>query len=139
MRKYGLVLSVAAGAMLMAGCGGGGKSAAAPQPSAQTGSVAPTDSATPHPTGKTAKTGKPGKTAPGNPGPTVGPGAKCGTATVVSGHVTCAHVAKVFAVYATKKTPKGAATFSGWTCHSKTKAPKSVTCSRSGIVIRSGG
>jgi hypothetical protein len=137
MRKYGLVLSVAAGAVLMAGCGGGGKSAAAaPQPSAPTDSAASTDSATPHPTGKT---GKPGKTAPGNPGPTVGPGAKCGTATVVSGHSTCAHVAKVFAVYATKKTPKGAATFSGWTCHSKTKAPKSVTCSRSGIVIRSGG
>ncbi|MCW2889986.1 MAG: hypothetical protein QOE54_4793 [Streptosporangiaceae bacterium] len=134
MRKHGLVLSLAAGAVLLTGCGGGGSSTAAPQSVAPTDSATQTGTTTPQSTAKPRKTGK---AAPVKTGPTVGPGAKCGAATVVSGHTTCAHVAKVFTIYATKKTPKGTAAFSGWTCHSKTTAPKSVTCSRSGVVIRS--
>lgn len=140
MRKSGLVIGAVATAMLLTGCGSDGKKSAGASPSdPPTSSAAPTGGA---PTDGTAPSGGP-TTAPGKPGgkaapdgPLVGPGTKCGTVTVKVGRISCGHAQKVFGLYAQKKQPTGAATFSGWTCH-HTTAPKGTSCTRSGITIHS--
>jgi hypothetical protein len=130
-----MVVGLAAGAVLLAGCGGGGgksnanaSTAPSSAPSAapsDSGSAAPTDGAQP----SDAPSGGAGYT-----GPTVGPGHKCGTVTVVTGSIQCSHAEKIYELYAQNKKPDGKAIFNGWTC---TKEVVGVICSRSGIRLRS--
>ncbi|MEV5576086.1 hypothetical protein AB0L06_39160 [Spirillospora sp. NPDC052269] len=128
-------------ALLLAGCGGGGKKAAAdasPSDPASS-SAAPTDSADPSGPpagGPSTAPGKPGGKAAPPDGPLVGPGTRCGTVSVKAGRISCVHAQKVFGVYAQKKTPTGTAAFSGWTCR-HVAAPKGTSCTRSGITIHS--
>jgi hypothetical protein len=127
MRKYGLLLGVAVGAMVLTGCGGGSKASTLPTTSAST--PAATDSSNPSPT--TSATGK-GKVKV----KAAAKGAKCGTATVAAGTDPqgCAHVTKVFQIYTTKKSATGAAKFSGWDCK-KVTAKKIISCTKGTLTI----
>jgi hypothetical protein len=129
MRKYGLLLGVAVGAMVLTGCGGGSKASTNPSTNAST----PATSDSPNPT--TSATGK----AKGKAKVKVkaaAKGAKCGTATVAAGTDPqgCAHVTKVFQIYATKKSATGAAKFSGWDCK-KVTAKKIISCTKGTLTI----
>lgn len=127
MRKYGLLLGVAVGAMVLTGCGGGSKASTPPPTSTPTTS----DSGNPSPT--TSATGKAkGKVKV----KAAAKGAKCGTATVAAGTDPqgCAHVTKVFQIYATKKSATGAAKFSGWDCK-KVTAKKIISCTKGTLTI----
>jgi hypothetical protein len=136
--RYGMVVGLAAGAVLLAGCGGSGGSKnnadASTAPSAPP-SAAPTDSASAAPTDGAQPSGAPsGGAGSGYTGPTVGPGHKCNTVTVVTGSIQCSHAEKIFELYAQNKKPDGKATFNGWSCVKETVG---VICSRSGIRLRS--
>jgi hypothetical protein len=129
MRKYGLLLGVAVGAMVLTGCGGGSKASTPPTTNAST--TATSDPGSPSPT--TAATGKAkGKVKV----KAAAKGAKCGTATVAAGTDPqgCAHVTKVFQIYATKKSATGAAKFSGWDCK-KVTAKKIISCTKGTLII----
>ncbi|MFC4913966.1 hypothetical protein [Actinomadura gamaensis] len=140
MHKSGLVIGAVATALLLTGCGGGGKKSDAASPSdSPSASAAPTDSGGPSGApsgGPSTGPSKPGGKVSPSDGPLVGPGTKCGTVTVKAGRISCAHAEKVFGIYAQKKTANGSASFSGWVCHHST-APKGTSCTRSGVTIHS--
>jgi hypothetical protein len=131
MRKYGLLLGVAVGAMVLTGCGGGSKASANPSTNAST--PATSDSGNPGPT--TSATGK-AKAKGKVKVKAAAKGAKCGTATVAAGTDPqgCAHVTKVFQIYATKKSATGAGKFSGWDCK-KVTAKKIISCTKGTLTI----
>lgn len=137
--RYGMVVGLAAGAVLLAGCGGSGGSKnnadASTAPSALP-SAAPTDSGSAAPSDGAQPSGAPsgGAAGAGYTGPTVGPGHKCNTVTVVTGSIQCSHAEKIFELYAQNKKPDGKAVFNGWSCVKETVG---VICSRSGIRLRS--
>jgi len=143
MRKHGIVICLAVGAVVLTGCGGGGKKNAVASP---TSSGQTTDEASPTRTdnGSAApSTGAPStmpstaapSAVPTYSGPTVGVGTKCGPITVVAGRIQCTHAQYVYQLYAQKKTAMGTAVFSGWECHKSTQIKGTVTCSRSGITL----
>ncbi|MFC5183772.1 hypothetical protein [Actinomadura harenae] len=139
MRKSGIVIGAVATALLLTGCGGGGKKAdanASPSDPPSTTAAPATPAGGTEPTG--APTGGPA-TKPGGKtpdGPMVGPGSKCGAVSVKAGRISCGHALKVFNLYAQKKTATGTAAFSGWTCR-HTAAPKGTSCTRSGVTLHS--
>jgi hypothetical protein len=129
MRKYGLLLGVAVGAMVLTGCGGGSKASTPPPTTTPTTSDSGNPSPTTSATGKAKAKGKVKVKAAAK-------GAKCGTATVAAGTDPqgCAHVTKVFQIYATKKSATGAAKFSGWDCK-KVTAKKIISCAKGTLTI----
>lgn len=129
MRKYGLLLGVVVGAMVLTGCGGGSKASTNPTTSASTPATSDSPSPTTSAAGKAKGKGKVKVKAAAK-------GAKCGTATVAAGTDPqgCAHVTKVFQIYATKKSATGAAKFSGWDCK-KVTATKIISCAKGTLTI----
>jgi hypothetical protein len=136
LTRYGLVAGLAVGAVVLTGCGSSGSKTNAggsTVPSTSTSdSAAPTDSSAPNPSASSNPSGQ--ASAPAYTGPTVGPGHKCGTITVVAGSIQCSHADKIFALYAQNKKADGKAVFNGWSC---LKATTDVVCSRSGVKLRS--
>lgn len=129
MRKYGLLLGVAVGAMVLTGCGGGSNASTPPTTSASSPATSDSGSPTTSATGKAKAKGKAKVKAAAK-------GAKCGTATVAAGTDPqgCAHVTTVFQIYATKKSATGAAKFSGWDCK-KVTAKKIISCTKGTLTI----
>lgn len=137
LTRYGTVVGLAVGAVLLAGCGSSGSktdAGASVAPSAPA-SAAPTDSGSAAPTDGGQPSAAPSGGAGGYTGPTVGPGHKCGSVTVVTGSIQCSHAEKIFELYAQSKQADGKATFNGWSCVKE--ATLGVVCSRSGIRLRS--
>lgn len=135
--RYGTVVGLAVGAVLLAGCGSSGNKTdpgASAVPSASP-SASPTDSGSAAPTDGGQPSGAPSGGAGGYTGPTVGPGHQCGSVTVVTGSIQCSHAAKIFELYAQNKKADGKAAFNGWSCLKETTL--GVVCSRSGIRLRS--
>jgi len=140
MKKYGIVVGLAVGAVVLTGCGGKKNASSTPTPSqsaaTDTGSPQPGDTGSPAPSAGTP-TAAGASGAPTYTGPTVAAGAKCGTISVVAGKIQCTHAEYIYQLYAQKKTAAGTAVFSGWQCHKSTTVKGSVTCSRSGVTLTS--